>query len=305
LTKDRATGRDIVLAIGENMRQSLEPLVTKTIAPSLYQVYLHADDYDRLRSLFGELEEETKRLLDTELERLNRGSAPAFPRLLRKKKDAAPAAPKFVSAEGKWTVRFQEDPNGALSPGDVEVISEFARPPESGYGAGSKTHRISTTRRLGQMTTRREPDAPGTTAAVSTAGAATVVATAPQATGFARIVYKDDRGTQTFFMAKDEIVIGRQAPDVWADLSIDTSLDVSREHARLQRTPEGAFRIKDLSKLGTTVNGVALPRSLEVTEAGVKDLDLWEALPGKARIGLAGVIYLDFEKLDSERLGVA
>ena len=55
-------------------------------------------------------------------------------------------APKYVSAEGKWTVRFQEDPNGTLSPGDVEVVSEFARPPEAGYGAGSKTHRISTTR---------------------------------------------------------------------------------------------------------------------------------------------------------------
>jgi hypothetical protein len=303
LTKDRATGRDIVLAIGENMRQSLEPLVTKTIAPSLYQVYLHADDYDRLRSLFGELEEEAKRLLDGELERLNRGAAPAFPRILRKKKDATPAAPKFVSAEGRWTVRFQEDPNGALQPGDVEVISEFARPPESGYGAGSKTHRISTTRRLGQMTTRREPDAPAATSAVAAiAGAATAApfpSPVPQPTGFARIVYRDDRGIQTFFMAKDEIVIGRQAPDVWADLSIDTSLDVSREHARLQRTPTGAFRIKDLSKLGTTVNGAALPRSLEVTEGGVKDLDLWEALPDRARIGLAGVIYLDFERLDA------
>src|SRR3954452_20966831 len=99
LTKERATGRDIVLAIGENMRQSLEPLVTKTIAPSLYQVYLHADDYDRLRSLFGELEGEAKALLDKELERLNRGSAPAFPRILRKKKDEPAAAPQYVSAE--------------------------------------------------------------------------------------------------------------------------------------------------------------------------------------------------------------
>lgn len=306
MTKDRATGRDIVLAIGENMRQSLEPLVTKTIAPSLYQVYLHADDYDRLRSLFGELEEEAKRLLDGELERLNRGAAPAFPRILRKKKDAAPAPPKFVSAEGKWTVRFQEDPNGALEPGDVEVISEFARPPESGYGAGSKTHRISTTRRLGQMTTRRDAQEAPAATSVMPAATAPTVATAPQpATGFARIVYRDDRGTQTFFMAKDEIVIGRQAPDVWADLSIDTSLDVSREHARLRRTPEGTFRIKDLSKLGTTVNGAALPRSLEVTEEGVRDLDRWEPLPDRARIGLAGVIYLDFEKLDSERLGAA
>ena len=116
--------------------------------------------------------------------------------------------------------------------------------------------------------------------------------------GFARLVYKDDRGAvQTFPITKDEIVIGRQAPDVWADLSLDTSLYVSREHARIQRTPEGAFRIKDLSKLGTTVNGVAVPRSLESTDGGVRDLDRWEPLPDRARIGLAGVIYLDFERL--------
>jgi hypothetical protein len=206
LTKERATGRDIVLAIGENMRQSLEPLVTKTIAPSLYQVYLHTDDYDRLRTLFGELEEEAKTLLDAELARLNRGPGSAFPRILRKKKADEPApAPKYVSAEGRWSVRFQEDPNGTLGPGDVEVVSEFARPPEAGYGAGSKTHRISTTRKLGQMTTRRD-----TTESTQVAAGTQAVEPA----GFARLVYKDDRGAvQTFPITKDEIVIGRQAPD--------------------------------------------------------------------------------------------
>ena len=308
-TKDRATGRDVVLAIGENMRQSLEPLVTKTIAPSLYQVYLHPDDYDYLRTLFGELEAEAKALLDQELERLNRGPSPVFSRLLRKK-DAAPQAPKYVSAEGKWTIRFQEDPNGTLNPGDVEVVSEFARPPEAGYGAGNKTHRISTTRRLGQMTTHREtvaasapvpsgfvppPPPPPLPQAPSAAPVGTVESATPAA--LARLTYQDDRGRHTFLMTKEEIVLGRQAPDVWADLSLDTSLDVSREHARLQRTPAGTFRIKDLSKLGTTVNGTPLPRSLESVDGGVRDLDRWEDLPDKARIGLAGVIYLDFERL--------
>jgi hypothetical protein len=280
LAKDRVTGRDVIIAIGENMRQSLEPLVTKTIAPSLYQVYLHPDDYDHLRTLFGELESEAKALLDGELERMNRGSAPAFARILRKK-DAPPQAPKFVSAEGRWTIRFQEDPNGTLNPGDVEIVSEFSRPPEAGYGAGSKTHRISTTRKFGQpqMTTRRD-----------------TTAVEPTQEALARIVYQDDRGRHTFLMVKDEIVIGRQAPDVWADLSLDTSLDVSREHARLQRTPEGTFRLKDLSKLGTTINGTPLPRSLEAVEGDVRDLDHWVEVPEKARIGLAGVLYLDFER---------
>jgi hypothetical protein len=300
-TKDRATARDVVLAIGENMRQSLEPMVTKTIAPSLYQVYLHPDDYDYLRTLFGEMEAEAKALLDQELERLNRGSSPVFSRFL-KKKEAAPQAPKYVSAEGKWTIRFQEDPNGTLNPGDVEVVSEFARPPEAGYGAGNKTHRISTTRKLGQMTTHREtvaastsPIPPPPPPMASGASVGTMDSATPAA--LARLLYQDDRGKHTFLMTKDEIVLGRQAPDVWADLSLDTSLDVSREHARLQRTPAGTFRIKDLSKLGTTVNGVPIPRSLEAVDGGVRDLDRWADLPDKARIGLAGVIYLDFERI--------
>jgi FHA domain len=178
------------------------------------------------------------------------------------------------------------------------VVSEFARPPEAGYGAGSKTHRISTTRRLGQMTTKRETaDAPAAAPGAATVPVAAAVESAtPPA--FARILYQDDRGKHTFLMTKDEIVIGRQAPDVWADLSLDTSLDVSREHARLQRTPQGAFRIKDLSKLGTTVNGALLPRSLETADGGVRDLDRWVDLPGRARIGLAGVVYLDFESMN-------
>src|SRR6202040_3753402 len=82
LIQERATGRDGILAVAENMRSSLEPLVTKTIAPSLYQVYLHSADYERLRTIFGELEAEAKELLERELARLNRGASTAAHRLL-------------------------------------------------------------------------------------------------------------------------------------------------------------------------------------------------------------------------------
>jgi len=277
--EERATARDVVLAIGENMRQSLEPLVTKTVAPSLYQVYLHAGDYDHLRTLLGELEEEAKRLLDKELARLNRDAVPPVARILSmvRGRPAPEPASRVVSAEGRWTVRFQEDPNARLAPGEIEVVSEFAQPPAPGYGSGNPTHRISTTRRLGRMSTERQ------------------VIEAPDA--YARIAYKDDRGPQTFLVTKDEIVIGREAADVWVDLRLETSLDVSREHARLKRLPEsGAFRIKDLSKLGTTINGAPVPPSLELTDGDARDRDLWVDLPDRARIGLAGVLVLDFER---------
>jgi hypothetical protein len=278
VAEERATARDVILAVAENMRSSLEPLVTKTLAPSLYQVYLHADDYERLRTIFGEIEGEAKELLDRELARMNRGAAPVVGRLLRKKGKEEP--PRFVPAEGRWSVRFQEDPNGALAPGDVQVVSELAQGPAGGYGAGNPTQRISTTRRLGRTVSQPAADGAG---------------------AYARIAYKDDSGTKEFWVTKEEIVIGREAPDVWVDLRLDTSLDVSREHARLRREDGGAFRIKDLSKLGTTVNGKPLPSSLEGAGETVRDLDRWVELPDRARIGLAGIVFLDFERTGSNR----
>lgn len=277
MERDRATGRDVIHAVVENMRQSLEPLVTETVAPSLYRVYLHGDDHEHLRTLFGKIENEAKKVLDQELEQLNKDSVPMLQRLLRRKNEGAEKPMRYVSAESGWYIRFQEDPNGTLAPGDIEVVSEFAQPVAQGYGAGSKTRRISTTRRLGQTVSRRE-----------------LTDSLP---AYARLSYQDKRGPQTYLMAKDEIVIGREAPDVWVDLRLDTLPDVSREHARLQRTSEGRFRIKDLSKLGTTVDGKPVPRSLEAGSGEVKDLDQWSDLPEKAKIGLAGVVFLEFEKL--------
>jgi len=290
VTQERATARDVILAVAENMKSSLEPLVTKTLAPSLYQVYLHAEDYERLRTIFGEIEAEAKELLDRELKRMNRGASPVVGRIWEKmgrvrkvagNPEEKKEAPRFVSAEGRWFIRFQEDPNAVLEPGDIQVVSELAQAPAAGYGAGSPTHRISTTRRLGRMTSQREPAGFGDLAAA-----------------FARITYKDDSGPKEFWVTKDEIVIGREAPDVWVDLRLDTSLDVSREHARLRRSPEGGgFRIKDLSKLGTTVNGTPVPPSGagDAGEGG-SDLDRWMDLPDRARIGLAGIVFLDFER---------
>ena len=278
MSQERATGRDVILAVAENMRASLEPLVTKTLAPSLYQVYLHGEDFERLRTIFGDIEADAKELLDRELARLNRGAAPVLTRLLprRRKGEDGKAAARFVAAEGRWFLRFQEDPNGLLAPGDVQVVSEFAQAPAAGYGSGSPTQRISTTRRLGRATSQRE--------------------SADPAAAYARITYKDDSGSREFLVTKDEIVVGREAPDVWVDLRLETSLDVSREHARLRRVDGGAFRIKDLSKLGTTINGSPVPQSVEGVGQAMRDLDRWVDLPDRARIGLAGIVFLDFER---------
>jgi len=78
-------------------------------------------------------------------------------------------------------------------------------------------------------------------------------------------------------------------------VKLDTLPDVSREHFRLRRDPaDGKFYLKDLSRLGTTINGTPAPSSLEVTEGERRDRNLEARVPEKARIGLAGVVFLDF-----------
>jgi pSer/pThr/pTyr-binding forkhead associated (FHA) protein len=79
-------------------------------------------------------------------------------------------------------------------------------------------------------------------------------------------------------------------------VKLSTLPDVSREHVRLRRDPaSGNFFIKDLSRLGTTVNGEKIPSSVEYVEGERRDKNLEVALPPKARIGLADVCFLDFQ----------
>jgi hypothetical protein len=96
-------------------------------------------------------------------------------------------------------------------------------------------------------------------------------------------------------MTKNEIVVGRGGRDYWTDLKLDTLPDVSREHFRLRRDPEsGKFFLKDLSRLGTTIDGVAAPSSIEVVGDQKRDRNVEVPLKETARIGLAGVCFLEF-----------
>jgi hypothetical protein len=293
--EQKASGRDIILTVGQTMHQGLEPLLTKTLAPSLYQVYLHQNDYDRLRSVFPELREEARRHLEQELQKLQRQAdaevaAAAAPSTLDKLKgrffnkgrepEAAEPAPGMhyvpAAGPGQWHVAFQLDPDESLPPGAVMVTADLAVGEEQIYSVGTKTQRISTTRYLGKMESK-----------VETAAAAR--------RPLAYFYYVDDGGPKTFQMTSEEIVIGRKAPDVWVDLDLETSLDVSREHARIRRRA-GRFEIKDLSAYGTKVNGQEVPPSLQSVGGVDRDVDLWLDLNDGAVIDLAGIVELRFQK---------
>jgi len=271
-----ATARDIILEIVRNMREGLEPLHYSTLPPAIFHVYLHPQDMERLRGILPRILEEGRRALDAELESLNRASLGERLKLARR------AAPKVAPPEGGWQILVLENTDDDVAPGDIAISSELALPAKDQLGAGSMTKRIAT-RRMGgvESTSQSYLAAPTPPAADESA--------------FAVIDYEDGTGPKTYRMTKNEIVVGRGGRDYWTDLKLETLPDVSREHCRLRRDPAtGQFFLKDLSQLGTTIDGTRAPSSIAVEDGGKRDLNLEAPVPPRARIGLAGVVFLEF-----------
>ena len=324
----RATGKDIILDIVENMRAYQEELLYTSMVPTAFEVHLHPDDYDRLEGIFAAITAEARRALDEELAKQNRRIGPDWLRKLAKA--PAPAQP----AHAGWTVAFYRDENEELAPGDVLVDSRLTLPQEPELGTGTRTRRI-TTSRIGQHTSTKTetiedvvppplppvpaapvttaatipisvpaaaPDAaeattrtvrPATTAVVDTAG------TSPR-TVFAILTYEDKGGRHTHAVTEPQLVIGRGGAGYWVDLRVDAAPDVSREHIRLRRdTGTGQFFLKDLSLYGTTVNGQRVASSIDTSNGGKRDINLEVPLPPVARIGLADMVFLDFRLADA------
>jgi len=266
-----ATAREIILEIVRNMREGLEPLHYSTLPPSVYHVYLHTDDRERLGGIIPRIIEEARQALDAELDRLNRAS------LAERMKIARRGEPKIAAPEGGWQIQILENTDDDVGAGDIVIYSELGLPAKPEFGAGSMTKRIAT-RRLG-----------------GTASVSQNYEPAGSEDAYAVIEYQDNGGHRTYRMTKDQIVVGRGGRDYWTDVKLETVPDVSREHFRLRRDPAtGKFYLKDLSRLGTTINGQPAPSSVDFVEGDKRDRNVEAPVPATARIGLAGVLFLDF-----------
>jgi hypothetical protein len=282
------TARDIILEVVRNMREGLEPLHYITLPPAIYHVYLHPEDFERLRGIFPRMQEETRQALDAEMAELNRASLGERLKLARK------PASRVVAPEGGWRVEFFENTDDDVAAGDIVIYSELALPAKTEFGAGSMTKRIATRRMAGELTASQKYEA-----RLPETKAETPAETLPETKAmeaYATIEYEDQTGRQTYRMAKNQIVIGRGGRDYWTDLKLTTLPDVSREHVRLRRDAEsGEFFIKDLSRLGTSVNGAQIPTSVEFVDGEKRDKNVEVKLPATARIGLADVVFLEFK----------
>jgi pSer/pThr/pTyr-binding forkhead associated (FHA) protein len=96
-------------------------------------------------------------------------------------------------------------------------------------------------------------------------------------------------------MTRESITIGRGGIAYRADLKIQASVDVSREHARIRRDASGRFFLIDLSTLGTSVDGRRVPRGYDQEGGTKRENGVETPLASGARIGLADTVFLQFE----------
>ena len=269
--------RDLIDAVLENMRSNLEPLKYSTLAPNRFVVYLHPEEYARIEGIVSVLQEQTARALEDELRKLN--NPPVYRRYLDR---LAGSAMPVENAAREWQIEFHADADDELAPGDILIHSELILPASNDdLGGGQRTRRI-TTMHVGQRTTRREETVSRTATAA--------------ATPHARLQYDDNGGPHVFDIVRDSTVIGRGGIAYRADVRIDSSVDVSREHLRIRRdSRSGAFFIIDLSTLGTTLNGRRLPKGYDEVDGTKRENGVETPLPSGSRIGLADTVYLQFE----------
>jgi hypothetical protein len=234
---------------------------------------------ERLRPLENRMRDEAVRALNERLSSLNRAGKSKVRLPLGGPKKSA----KRFETLGDWTIRFHENTDDDAR--DVPLVIH------SGFPAtGGPDDRVGV---LTERVTRRRSD--GESVTTSTQRTETVDSRRAPGIVHATIEYEDDAGPQTYQMTRDLIKIGRGAADRWVDLKLKTKKDVSREHVQIRRDPQsGRFSIKDLSTLGTTVNGKRIPASIEHTNGSEVDKNIEVPLPSKAKIGLAGVLFLEF-----------
>ncbi len=260
----KASGKDIIVAVVDNMQESCEPLLYNTLVPSHYDVYLHREDHSRLSSILIRIREEAVQALDAKLADLNKKGF-SLPGMRTSKA-------KYEAAEKEWSIKFHIDENDELSPGDILVDSRLALPAPVEFGVGTKTQRSETirsggeTKRLRKRSEEGQPDG---------------------GPAIAKLSYQDKNGQGCeFLVTATEISVGRGGRNEFCDLELDVPADISRRHFYLRQDPQTReFFIQDVSKFGTAVDGKKIaPKE-------------WVPLSAKAAIVLADRMTLEFQQL--------
>lgn len=373
------TGEELIEELLSNLEQSLEPLRYTVYAPSVFDIYLHPADLDRLTGILPQIAEEARQALEEHLQKLQRGpQATGLRRILSAKKTDTR---EYKNVAGGWFISFFENTDPEAKSGDILIDSRLTLPKGPDLEGANKTRRISTLRSEGvhrvveskvidkdqarhvainqggrpapprrdfepefpetgasalpprsslagnstrpmppasgradfspHVTTERRPvreesgqatvksAAPGPFPAPPSSGAQSPVQVPAPTIARARLTFTDQGGARSVEIGRPEVTIGRGGTGHWVDVKVEASSDVSRTHLKIRRDERGRFFIRDLSAFGTTVDGHRLTSSLE--QEGDRKIDRMreELLPPRAKIGLADVVFMEFEVLPS------
>lgn len=276
------TGDDIISELVRNLEAGAFKVRYTTLVPCVFNVYLHAADYEQVRPIAEFVRNEAKLALTEHIEALNKGSGlPSLVKWLGFEKERPI---RFKTLDPDWTIEFHRDDEDRLRRGDIEIYSELGSCGQEELGAGAKTTFIT------RRPVEEQPEQPEPSAAPTRSTDRQV---------FAYLRYKNGGKETTFPITRDATVIGRGGKAFWVDLKVEGPPDVSREHCRVRRdAASGRFYIKDLSQYGTTVDGQPIPSSVARSAAGDKiDKNIEAPLPDRATIGLAGVCFIEFENV--------
>ena len=282
-TAKAPTGVSIWNAMREELMLNLYPLPYTTLPPTIFYVYLHPDDFDRVEGIVPRLVAELQQALSDEVRKINQGrekSGGVLSRLI-----AQAEAPPIEVPPGGWEVHVSADRNGTLKPGHLGIDSMLPLPPPLEF-AGPATTRIvkSVVSDTGRSSTTIEV-ASQTSASADAAGA--------DLRERATLTYDDEQGHHEFSMCKDTLSVGRGGSSVWVDVQVFASSRVSREHFRLRRDRSGRFFIQDASSWGTSVDGVRLSPAVSGAE-GVLRPGAEREIASPGRIELAGALVMHF-----------
>jgi hypothetical protein len=270
------SGITIWNAMREELVLNLYQLPFTTLPPTIFHVYLHPADYQRVEGIVPRLVAELRKALTEEVRKINAGRARTggvLSRLIAQ--DEAP--PIDVPASG-WEVHVHPDHNDALKPGHLGIESMLPMPAPVEFG-GPPTTRI-----VRSVVT--ETGRSSTTIEVGQAAPPVQAAAEPDTRERATLVYDDERGRHVFAMRKDVLSIGRGGSSVWVDVQVFGPSKVSREHLRIRHDGGGRFFIQDLSAWGTSVNGETIPPAVKGPDGITRG--------GTERIDLAGVLVMQF-----------
>ena len=313
IEKKRPTAKNILDGIVQAMIDAQEPLDDDlALVPANYEVYIHPRAYQELQSLMPRIKEQVRRRLDHELDRLNSrrsGGQGFFKRLFFPltrllfadryfQQDVRPIT--YERSGESWRVDFSVTAEPDADIDYLVVESDFGLQKQPKY-KGRPTiniRRRTTMQPDGRFETVISAKRPRKGRVREPGGRATYAPTpaTPSTDVLARLSYEDNSGRHLYYMRKRQIVVGRQDdPATALDVALHTRPDISREHLRIrQDARSGEFAVKDLSQYGSTVDGRKLPSSLGENN---EDLDVWHPLPRTAEIGLADIIFIQFEAL--------